>query len=165
MNVNVRLRELNSVFNVIYMLNPGKIIAIMHLADSFVIIKPAVNTTSCRAGKAWLFVILQLEEILEKTVKDVYVPLRNQSSSLGDAQFELRAPGLWGTRTLLVLSLFTDLSTRQNLLWCKMSTRSLEYSSDKQERKTLLRPFHRTKLRLRLSRKETTTKGKATVDF
>lgn len=94
MNVNVRLRELNSVFNAIYMLNPGNIIAIMHLADSFVIIKPAVNTTSCRAGKAQLFVILQLEEILEKTVKDVYVPLRNQSSSLGDAQFELRAPGL-----------------------------------------------------------------------
>ena len=98
-------------------------------------------------------------------MKDIYVPLRNPSSSLGDAQFQLRAPGLWGTRTLLVLSLFTDLSTRQNLLWCKMSTRSLEYSSDKQERKTLLRPFHRTRLRLRLSRKETTTKGKATVVF
>lgn len=52
MNVNVRLRELNSVFNAIYMLNQGNISAIMHLADSFVIIKPAVNTTSCRAGKA-----------------------------------------------------------------------------------------------------------------
>lgn len=52
MNVNVRLRELNSVFNAIYVLNLGNIIAIMHLADSFVIIKPAVNTTSCRAGKA-----------------------------------------------------------------------------------------------------------------
>lgn len=50
MTVNVRLRELNSVFNALYMLNQGNIIAVMHLADSFVI-KPAVNTTLCRAGK------------------------------------------------------------------------------------------------------------------
>lgn len=52
MTVNLRLRVLNSVLNAIYLLNQGNIIAIMPLADSFVIIKPAVNTTSCRAGKA-----------------------------------------------------------------------------------------------------------------
>ena len=103
MTVTVRLRELNSVFNVIYLLTQGNIIAIMHLADSLVIIKPAVNTTSCRAGKAQLFVILQLGEILEKPMKNEYMyaikepifKLRSHSFRVEGTRLFTRVPSLF----------------------------------------------------------------------